>query len=1858
MGLEAAELARWTRFAAKGGIGRCTATCDCVAESADDLMFLKDDEITVLLQLPDLDGFYLGYCEGVVGRFAGADVHFHSKLKKPVMAKRASVSAASGKSPTPSGVQSPSPIGHPPSRRSSSARPDTDLVDRRASRQGRIQAHIPSRTDEEQRYPPSMSYSSTSTGTESVVTTPAMAYFPSQDLKNTINYGTPSPRDAHFSMEMPRSISMPSTRASSPPTLPASNSASIAQKYTISQPEHPPDDEHDRASSNSAPAKHGRSSPRDQQRIPSMSRSPPIHTIASSPPPQNLPALALPQTSISVPHHSEPVTQRYTSLAPPPLNLTSESYVSPLRINKRSPSSPPASQPAPYQNQPLSPPLSSLIPDTSYSTYDERSKRLSLGLSSAEVGIGLSLLQDLANGMDSDDDEDKWSGSSKYSAGTPDRDSYTAAINRVGQRRDSTDEATQESTVEGLRYADTEDGHQETLLDITPEASNMATRRPSPNPSDHLSPATSPISPHFAERERRPSLAPSATSTGSWEGASDIYDDYRYSRYSIASKMSRFSVMGGSAAGGSHSSAPTPPIPDARPSLDSGMGAGLGGRQRTDSNKSRAESFRSRTDSNNARSFIESPRSVLPQLPETSSSSFISSPGSQQAPLQHSQHGKRSTLIKERTMSTDSVGSVYTQNSRLSTLSQDAVALLSVPPSLSNPAGLGLSSSRPAPLDLADSHSPLLHTTWGSPVSSTGFPASPKSSSMMHTPMPGMLEEVSAMEGVVLSVPSSGSIEDDRVNSPPFSPTMSSSGTSGIASALRQRLETDRRSPMPEQQQHSHQQQDRSFVHGEGLGNRIVIEDEDELPSQVFDNSITSFSSSTSTEMGSGLGTRVLNESPSPEPSPSSSPEPDLMLRTHLAPLMVANRTPSPSILEGASDDGASGVINIPGQPRPSEPSSPMVPTHPPLAMSNPSTPPPPANAGTFSSSATIEMSPSSTPPSHLRPSLADLREGGGPQLPGTNQRRSLFLPHPNAPKAPVGAPTQGPMYIAAQGQQAPPPQWQGHGPQQGLQGMRGGMPPRPHVVGVIRMALSAPRGGALPPGVRPAPMRGPTIYGRTEGDLAGAAGPVPILFSVDPPPATAPPPSTYAAHHGPASPPRVQMMSKQQHHVQHPPRSMSLGPRDTAVLTSALSAGGSSLGVTGVGGGAAEGTLLATDQKPAGGAIPRANFFPKAAGLRPRSRSFSGFNSTNAEVPLPIQRSREEAEIPSAREIQRSLSISVSLPSTLSPSPASGSSKAATKLSPLRPSPLSLPQNSVTGGGLRPGGTSPALKSPSSPLAQSVSIPSPNPNLSSSPLPSSPSFSVISNRPQHQLRQITSRSTLNESISRPIPVSRSTLPASGISDPQPTSSPLAIRKASIQLSRDAKNGSTSPVPRADADAASIHSTRSQLVSPPPLGRQNSLRSKLSLPNLRRNRSRQDEDSSLGSGSHQETEMLQVQDMEFELVKPNFAQFQAARTSEDSGVLGRDNSLDLRQDGNAFLRPESPAVSVSSAGMSGTRSPTVEGSGSWVPHIVTPNANTRTTESETSMDAHRQRESKWMSLMSSNPASQARKSKKVKKLIMEGVPSSVRYLVWTYLTDGKARCVPGVYGQLCGRGRVSSSVDIEKDIKVCFQDQPHLQVTQGPVLLLLQAYFNMVPDVQYSMGLTLIVGQLLLLAPEEDAFWIFVSIMDTHIRPYFSSTTTQMEVDSALFSRAVENNDSHIGKKLLVDMGISPTDICQPWFSTLFVGTLPPEYLNRVWDLFLFEGVPYLLRVALAIVTCCRRRILDATSEDAVLHMFRHPSQAWLPATPEHFISLTLSIKLKDDDIRKQRVKMEAQVKRQTQVPRASTSAVISLPRT
>ena len=394
-------------------------------------------------------------------------------------------------------------------------------------------------------------------------------------------------------------------------------------------------------------------------------------------------------------------------------------------------------------------------------------------------------------------------------------------------------------------------------------------------------------------------------------------------------------------------------------------------------------------------------------------------------------------------------------------------------------------------------------------------------------------------------------------------------------------------------------------------------------------------------------------------------------------------------------------------------------------------------------------------------------------------------------------------------------------------------------------------------------------------------------------------------------------------------------------------------------------------------------------------------------------------------------------------------------------------------------------------------------------------------------------------------------------SDPRSVTSPHALMPGR-QGSPDVPpwGGSIEAPPRRSSDSSDsrslaspppIHEAASQSARSSPLVQEVPLRTKLSLPALRMKaniRSKMDDAVSVASfAGSGENETVQVQDMDFELVKPALPQVTGGgRASQDSTLTGHEVDA---------YKPEASPILGDGASMhsSAPRSPLV------------PTSASASTEPAESIDAHRQRELKWMALFPTVPASQARKNKKVRKLLQEGVPSSVRYLVWCHLTDSKARALPGVYSKLVKRPRVPAFAEIERDAVEGFPDQPQLHTTQGPLVSLLQAYLSMVPDIQYSSGnvsypcglsntprliqmvpgLTLIAGHLLLLAPEEDAFWIFASMMDAHLRTYFSANTMQIEIDASLFSKALEAIDPALTKKLYVQLSIAPASITRPW---------------------------------------------------------------------------------------------------------------------
>lgn len=74
----------------------------------------------------------------------------------------------------------------------------------------------------------------------------------------------------------------------------------------------------------------------------------------------------------------------------------------------------------------------------------------------------------------------------------------------------------------------------------------------------------------------------------------------------------------------------------------------------------------------------------------------------------------------------------------------------------------------------------------------------------------------------------------------------------------------------------------------------------------------------------------------------------------------------------------------------------------------------------------------------------------------------------------------------------------------------------------------------------------------------------------------------------------------------------------------------------------------------------------------------------------------------------------------------------------------------------------------------------------------------------------------------------------------------------------------------------------------------------------------------------------------------------------------------------------------------------------------------------------------------------------------------------------------------------------------------------------------------------------------------------------------------------------------------------------------------------------FLIRIGLAIVTCCHRTLLGLHQESEALSILTRPPPFLISSSPESLIELANSFRIKDDNIRKQRVKLEAQIKLRT----------------
>ncbi|NXG79625.1 EVI5L protein, partial [Baryphthengus martii] len=136
----------------------------------------------------------------------------------------------------------------------------------------------------------------------------------------------------------------------------------------------------------------------------------------------------------------------------------------------------------------------------------------------------------------------------------------------------------------------------------------------------------------------------------------------------------------------------------------------------------------------------------------------------------------------------------------------------------------------------------------------------------------------------------------------------------------------------------------------------------------------------------------------------------------------------------------------------------------------------------------------------------------------------------------------------------------------------------------------------------------------------------------------------------------------------------------------------------------------------------------------------------------------------------------------------------------------------------------------------------------------------------------------------------------------------------------------------------------------------------------------------------------------------------------------------------------------------------------------------------------------------------------------------------------------------------------------------------GSYFFSFQAYSLVDREVGYCQGSAFIVGLLLMQMPEEEAFCVFVRLMQEYrLRELFKPSMAELglciyQFEYLLQEQLPELNIHFRSQSFLTSMYASS------WFLTLFLTTFPLPVATRVFDIFMYEGLEIVFRVGMALL--------------------------------------------------------------------------------
>eukprot|EP00929_Paragymnodinium_shiwhaense_P042001 TRINITY_DN21810_c0_g1_i1.p1 TRINITY_DN21810_c0_g1~~TRINITY_DN21810_c0_g1_i1.p1 ORF type:complete len:560 (+),score=143.39 TRINITY_DN21810_c0_g1_i1:145-1824(+) len=228
----------------------------------------------------------------------------------------------------------------------------------------------------------------------------------------------------------------------------------------------------------------------------------------------------------------------------------------------------------------------------------------------------------------------------------------------------------------------------------------------------------------------------------------------------------------------------------------------------------------------------------------------------------------------------------------------------------------------------------------------------------------------------------------------------------------------------------------------------------------------------------------------------------------------------------------------------------------------------------------------------------------------------------------------------------------------------------------------------------------------------------------------------------------------------------------------------------------------------------------------------------------------------------------------------------------------------------------------------------------------------------------------------------------------------------------------------------------------------------------------------------------------------------------------------------------------------------------------------------------------------------------VRDLVRRGIPAPFRAQVWMLCGGAALRASARVpYDNLVLQGKELGgkvAADVATDVPRAGAPIQWQKALQN--ILLAFAVRN--PSIGYCQSFSTIVRCLLEFCDEAEAFWILCHIVERLLPAgYYTSEMTQLRVDLRVLESLTARYLQEISH-VFADNDVSLSGAAAPWFSCLFLRTLPKPCAFRVLDCLLLEGPEVLFRTALALLRMLQPDILAAAGDVCgLLRLLQCPSQ-------------------------------------------------------